>query len=106
MSATLAALLAILGALGYVLGLRRKAARAAAERDQQRARAETAEVAHAQAEQVRHDQAAGREAARAVANDAAVVSAPTPAAQVDAAIEALRKQRAAAEVRRVTGRAK
>ena len=100
MSATLAALLAILGALGYVLGLRRKARKAEAERDQQRERAETAEVAHAA------DREADRKETAAHAQAEAAIPVPdmTDAAAAVAEIDAARRNAAAKRVRAQLGK--
>jgi len=97
---TWAALLAILGALGYVLGLRRKARKAEAERDQQRDRAETAEVAHAA------DREADRKETAAHAQAEAAIPVPdmTDAAAAVAEIDAARRNAAAKRVRAQLGK--
>ena len=100
---TWAALLAILGALGYVLGLRRKAARAAAERDQQQARAERAEADGAVQAEVRADQQAARrdEAAVEVAAERAAERGEAHPERAAARERAARQAEAAAKVRRL-----
>ena len=106
MTGIVAALAGVLALLGYVFGLKRKASRerdarvrAEIARDQARGEADVAKAQAAVVERVDAQQADAREVARERATDPAVVNAPTPAAQVDAALDGLRKQRAAAKVR-------